>query len=337
MPSGPSLRLGMTHPQVVPLRERLIREGYSVAESPADPTLFDRELERVVRIFQRNNGQVDDGIVGRLTRVSLNVSVYDRIEQIIHNMERWRWLPRDLGKRYVMVNMAGYRLFVVEKGETVMEMPVIIGKPYKATPAFANTMKYIEFNPTWKVPPSIAKEEFLPKLRQNANFLRANHIRVFENWKSDAAELNPEQIDWENMTEEEFKFKLEQDPGQHNSLGRVKFMFPNSFRVYLHDTPSRDLFARNVRTFSSGCIRISRPISLASYLLGENNGWSPREIRSLISKGETQRIDLKENVPIYLLYYTAWVGDNGFVQFRHDVYKRNRKITASIDIDPTDG
>lgn len=328
VPKGRFLKLGSWDYQVSLVRERLQHEGYPIEELPVDEYLYDRGLEKAVKLFQRHTGEKPDGIVGPNTRFALNQPIEERIEQIVQNMERWRWLPHDMGERYVMVNMAGYRLYVVEQNEVVMDMPVIIGKPYKATPAFTKKVQYLEFNPTWKVPPSIAKDDFLPKLQKDSNFLKANNLKVYESWKADATELNPDEIDWDSIERDDLNFKFEQVAGEENSLGRVKFMFPNSFRVYLHDTPSRNLFAQNVRTFSSGCIRVSRPVSLASYLLGKNNGWSNSDIRKLINRGETQRINLKKDVPIYLLYWTAWVDEGNLVQFRRDIYKRNNKITS---------
>lgn len=328
VPRGSYLKLGSWDYQVSLVRKRLKQEGYPLDPTPADEYLFDRDLEKAVKIFQHHTGEKPDGIVGPMTRYAMNLTVEKRIEQIIQNMERWRWLPHEMGKRYIVVNMAGYRLYVIENNETVLEMPVIIGKPYKATPAFANKVQYLEFNPTWNVPPSIARENFLPKIKEDSNFLKTNHIRIYENWKSDAPEVDPENIDWAEMEPEDVKFKFEQSAGEYNSLGHVKFMFPNDFRVYLHDTPSRTLFFQNVRTFSSGCIRVSRPVTLASYLMGEDNGWSKSEVRKLISRGETQRVNLKQEVPIYLLYWTSWVDDGDIVQFRRDIYRRNKNITS---------
>ena len=337
IPKGKYMKLGSWDYQISLIRQRLKHEGYKLDELPKDEYLFDRELEKAVKHFQRNTGEKPDGIVGPKTRYAMNLSIADRIEQIVQNMERWRWLPYDMGEKYLMVNMAGYRLYIVEKNDVVLEMPVIIGKPYRATPAFSRKVEYLEFNPTWKVPPSIAKEDFLPKIRKDIGFLKSNNIKVFESWAADAPELNPEEVDWDAMEPKSLSYKFEQIAGDHNSLGRVKFMFPNSFRVYLHDTPSRKLFSQNVRTFSSGCIRVSRPVTLASYLLGKNNGWTNPEIRRLIERGETQRVNLKNEVPIYLLYWTAWVDEGDLVQFRPDIYRRNNKITSIAgDVDVSD-
>ena len=337
IPKGKYMKLGSWDYQISLIRQRLKHEGYELDALPKDEYLFDRELEKAVKHFQKNTGEKPDGIVGPKTRYSMNLSIAERIEQIVQNMERWRWLPYDMGEKYLMVNMAGYRLYVVEKNDVVLEMPVIIGKPYRATPAFSRKVEYLEFNPTWKVPPTIAKEDFLPKIRKDIGFLKTNHIKVYENWAADAPEVNPEEVDWDALQPNELNFKFEQVAGDRNSLGRVKFMFPNSFRVYLHDTPSRNLFAQNVRTFSSGCIRVSRPVTLASYLLGKKNGWTNPEVRRLIERGETQRVNLKQEVPIYLLYWTAWVDEGNLVQFRPDIYRRNNKITSIAgDVDVSD-
>ncbi len=328
VPPGPNLRLGSWNPQVVALRRRLIREGYLNDETPRYTYLFDRAVEDAVRRFQYNYGHKVDGIVGYYTRRSLNGSLARRIDQIKRNMERWRWLPRNLGERYVMVNMAGYKLYVVEHDQTALAMRVIIGKPFRATPAFRDRVEYLEINPAWNVPPRIAREELLPRQQLNPTFFASNGIHVLSGWNRDAVELDPTEIDWQNVNDEHFPFKLQQEPREDNSLGRIKFMFPNPFRVYLHDTPARYLFDRKVRTFSSGCIRVERPVTLAAQLLDDPT-WSRDRVRAAIHSGETQRIELTKPVPIYLLYWTAWVDDDGTTHFRNDVYRRNENIATS--------
>lgn len=329
LPPGPYLKLGSWGYDVLLLRQRLLHEGYPLDPEPRDEYLFDRDLDQQVRLFQRRYGHIIDGIVGKRTRRSLNITLAERIVQIQHNMERWRWLPYELGSRYVMVNMAGYRLQYIENNRTQLAMRVIIGKPFRATPAFSNTIKHLVLNPVWNIPPRIAREDLLPKIKQNPEFLQANHIRVYQNWKKDAAQLDPDNVNWDALEEENFHFKLAQAPGEHNSLGRIKFMFPNSFRVYLHDTPSRELFNRRIRTFSSGCIRVERPISLAKVLLRDQKTWSKRSLREHIRSGETLRVDLKQEIPIYLLYWTAWVDEDG-IHFRDDIYQRNQRIIGVI-------
>lgn len=327
VPPGPNLRLGDRNPRVPALRERLAREGFATAAVP-DPQLFDRDLEEAVRRVQYRYGHTPDGIVGYNTRMSLNVALPERINQIKRNMERWRWLPRDLGERYLEVNMAGYKLHLIERGRTALEMRVIIGKPYQATPAFTDRVRYLEINPYWNIPPRIAREDLLPKQQADAGYFRKKRIRVLSGWGNDAVELDDGLIDWSSLNENFFPFKLQQPPGEDNSLGRIKFMFPNRFKIYLHDTPHRDLFNRKVRTFSSGCIRLERPVTLAEHLLKGTNAWTKEQLRAAIRTGTNQQVILPSPVPIYLLYWTAWVEEDGSVHFRNDIYERDKNIAV---------
>ncbi len=335
IPQGPQLQLGMDHEQVVSLRNRLFREEYLSKNDDLTSTVFDETLDQAVRKFQNNYGHKVDGIVGRWTRWSFNVSLSDRINNLKRNMERWRWVPRKLGERYVIVNMAGYNLDYVENGKSVLNMPVIVGEPYRATPAFVDTLKYVELNPTWSVPPRIAKEKFLPKVQKDRSFLKRNSLKVFDSWRKDAKEVNPEKVDWNKLTDKWFPYKLQQMPGKHNNMGLIKFMFPNRFRVYLHDTPNRKLFDRYVRTFSAGCIRLSQPFNLAKQVLKNNSAWIGQDLESIIASGETTTIDLEESIPVYLLYWTAWVDEKGRVHFRRDIYQRDNKIGTGAELNLT--
>ena len=322
---GPILKRGDRGPRVLQLRRRLQREGY--LDGPAaDPTLFDERLERAVREFQRRNGRTVDGLVGRRTRASLNVPLERRIRQIQRNMERWRWLPRELGERYVLVNMAGYRLDYVENGEIRLSMRTVVGSRYRATPSFADRIRYLELNPEWKVPPRLARDRFLDKLRRDPQWLTRHHMRLYAGWYEGAMELDPRWVDWNAVDDLHFPYKIVQSPGPHNALGRIKFMFPNRFRIYLHDTLERDLFQRPIRTFSGGCIRLERPLALAGLLLGPD--YPPDTLRELIRSNQPLRLDLPRPVPIYLLYWTAWAEDDGPLHFRRDVYGRDRLIAA---------
>jgi len=335
---APQLSIGMSHRQVSNIRRRLQQEGYFRPDEKDqlnlpgserfDSEQFDKELDAAVRRFQRNYGHKVDGIVGYFTRLSLNIGVEEQIARIKQNMERWRWMPRNLGRRYIMVNMAGYRLNLIDDGESVMEMPVIIGKTFRATPAFVDTLEYVELNPTWKVPPRIAKERFLPLLREDSSFLQANHLKVYDSWRKSAKEVDPDSIDWQAVSDKRFPYKLEQTPGIHNSMGRIKFMFPNRFRVYLHDTPDKTLFDRHVRTFSSGCIRLAQPYKLANKILSWSDNKETHDVKRKIATGDTIRINLKNKLPVYLMYWTAWVDEAGEIHFRNDVYQRNQKIAT---------
>ena len=316
LPPGPVLRTGDRHPQVALLRRRLLAEGDLVMGPVVEESFFDLALKDAVERFQLRHGLDMDGMVGRGTRAALNAPVATRIEQIRHNMERWRWLPRQLGERYLMVNLGGFELAVAERETTLFTMRVIIGRPYRATPQVAGALRYMVFNPYWHVPPRVAVEDLLPKQRRDPDFFVTRGIRVFSGWGEHAAELKIQDIDWTAVSVRRFPYKLRQDPGPYNSMGRVKFVFPNRFAVYLHDTPQRELFDQEVRTFSAGCIRIESPLRLAAYLLQGKEEWTAERIQDQIVSGETLAVALPEAVSVYLINWTAWVGEDATVYFR---------------------
>lgn len=333
VPEGPTLKSGMNDPRVPLIRERLAATGNLAASSPpGDPLLYDDEIVNGVLIFQEKHGLKVDGIVGTETRSAMNVQVSSLIHQIVINMERLRWLSRGAGKRHVVVNIASYELAVFNNGEIVIEMPVIVGKNYRETPVFSDVISYIEFNPFWNVPPSIARRDILPKLRNDPSYLSMMGIRVFDGWQADAGELDPDGIRWETISWNRMgAFKLRQDPGPKNLLGRAKFMFPNRFSVYLHDTPSQELFQRTVRTFSSGCIRLSSPFELAEYLLSENNhGWSMEKIQETVDSGVRTVVKLESPVPIHIVYLTAYADADGHIHFKKDVYGRDALLESAL-------
>jgi murein L,D-transpeptidase YcbB/YkuD len=195
-------------------------------------------------------------------------------------------------------------------------------------------MTYLEVNPFWHIPPRIARRDILPKVKQSPDYLSEQGIRVFENWEADAKEIDPTIIDWENVSPKTFSYKLRQDPGPLNALGQIKFMFPNRFDVYLHDTASKDLFEKTRRTFSSGCVRVENPMELAAFVLRGDPVWTPEALRTAIESGETQIIRLPRPVPVHILYWTAWVDDAGEIHFREDVYERDKKLRKALNQPP---
>ena len=323
VPSGEALERGSRDQRVQLLRHRLILSGDLAGYDYGTAFHFDAAVEEAVRNFQARHGLEEDGIVGSKTLAALNVPVCERIQQILVNMERWRWMPDELGDRYLLVNMAGFELQAVEDGEMVMEMRVIIGRPYRSTPAFVGEMKYLVFNPYWNVPHKLAILDMLPKQQANPDYLREGGFRVYASWNKGAEELDPADIDWSAFTPANFSYRLRQDPGKSNSLGRIKFMLPNPYAVYLHDTPSRHLFRRPVRTFSSGCIRVEEPLQLANFALGNGENAVTVDVQKEIDSGENHTRSLPRPLPVYLLYLTAWVDDQGKAQFRNDVYGRD--------------
>ncbi len=330
VPEGPALHKGDRGPRIAVLRARLVASGDLDTNADGDPEVFDDLLERGVRRFQGRYGLTVDGVVGPATLSALNVPVADRIRQIEINMERWRWLPDDLGKRYILVNTAAFFLKVVDGERTVLAMKVIAGRKARRTPVFSGLMTYLVLNPYWHIPHKLAARDILPKIKKDPGYLERQGIHVFASWEESAPEIPPEEIDWSRVTERNFSFKLRQDPGPMNALGRVKFMFPNKFAVYLHDTPARTLFERSRRDFSSGCIRVERPIDLAAYVLRGDPKWTRDKIVSAIETRRNRIVWLPEPIPVHVLYWTAWVDRKGTLCFRSDVYGRDGPLDAAL-------
>lgn len=337
LPDGPSVQVGDRDQRIIPLRQRLAMSGELDASLDNGNDLFDEQVENAVRLFQERHGLGTDGIVGRLTRTALNVPAQDRLRQIELNMERWRWLPHELGQRYILVNAANFHLQVVEGAKKVHEMRAIVGRSYRRTPVFSAEMTYLEWNPYWNIPPRNAKKDILPKIKLEPDYLFKKKIRVFQSWREGAPEVDPRSIEWSKVDAGNFPYKLRQDPGPSNALGRVKFMFPNRFDVYIHDTPDRKLFLSPSRGFSSGCIRIEKPIELAEYLLREDPEWTHEKIMAVIQSEVRQVVRLKNPIMVHLLYWTAWAGDDGSVHFREDIYKRDPRLDKALKERPRTG
>jgi murein L,D-transpeptidase YcbB/YkuD len=328
---GPTLREGDESDRVVQLGARLaVADGFT--GTPA--RTFTGELAGSVRRFQRRHGLNADGVVGEATLAALNVPIETRMDQLVVNLERWRWLPETLGERYILVNIADFTLRVVDYDVQTLSMRVVVGRPYRRTPVFSGEMTYIVFNPYWEVPHSIAVEDKLPEIRKDPAYLEREGFTLLSGWGADERTIDPSSIDWNRVTPATFDFRLRQSPGPKNALGRVKFMFPNPFSVYLHDTPSRELFARESRTFSSGCIRLEKPLELARLLLDGDGAWTAERIRRVVSTGKETTVLLPVPVPVHLLYWTAWVDDDNVLQFRDDVYDRDKLLLSALRKQP---
>lgn len=327
-----TLRPGDRGAAVGDLRQRLAVTGDIERKGPdTDSFIFDAETESAVRRFQRRTGLKVDGVVGPDTYGMLNVPVEQRIRQVMLNLERWRWLPHNLGSRYIIVNTADFNLKAVKKGRMDLQMRVVVGRPARRSPVFSASMTYLVVNPYWNVPTTIAIEDILPELQKDVSYLAPQRIRVFQNWDVDAPEIDPATVDWQAYHANRFPFRLRQDPGPQNALGRIKFMFPNPFAVYLHDTPNRALFKRTQRDFSSGCIRVESPAVLADFVLSGNRRWTPEALAEVIQKGDNRIIRLKQPVPVHLLYMTAWSDKTGVIQFRRDIYDRDRDLDRALN------
>lgn len=323
---GPTLKPGMTDLRVAEMRSSLQGRGYQ-GLGTAEPELFDDALVEVVKHFQTRHGLEVDGVAGPATVKAMSHSVEYRIQQIITNMERWRWLPRELGRKHVFVNQAAFNLHIRKDGQVTDRRKVIVGKEFHRTPMFSDQIRYAEFNPTWTVPSSIAGRAILPKIRQNPAYLEANDYRLYTSWKSDAPAMSPYSIDWASVNPKRFPYRIVQRPGRKNALGQVKFMFPNKFAVYLHDTSNRELFAKSRRAYSSGCIRVHRPMEFAEKLFGESGNLPRAKIDSILDSRKTTRVDLKQSVPVHLTYFTVWLNENGVPNFYEDIYGRDKLVS----------
>ena len=327
---GALLQAGRDDLQVPLLRSRLAAEGYLDRRQLGGATRFDPVLKQAVEAFQRQHGLVVDGAVGPLTRAALNVPVQQRVRQIELNMERWRWLPRYLGKRYLLVNIADFTMEIVDGSRPVMTMRVAVGKDYRRTPVFSAQLTKMVFNPYWYVPPTIFAEDLLPAIQKNPDMLGLRGYKLFSRLGSGGEEVDPGSIDWQGVDPNNFPYILRKDPGPSNPMGRAKFLFPNRFDVYLHDSPDRGIFTHPKRTFSSGCIRIEKPIELATYLLKDDRRWSRRRILEEIATGRSKIVRTFDPLPIHIQYWTAWVEPDGSVQFREDIYGRDAALEEAL-------
>lgn len=319
VPPGPPLRRGSAGERVRLLSERLAAEG-DLDRALAGSGTFDAALFTAVRRFQARHGLDTTGVVGEHDRVELDVPVAARIRQIELNLERWRWLPAGLGARRLLVNIPGFTLEAREQDRAALTMRVIVGRELSRTPMFSDSITYLVFNPVWELPIEIAKNEVLPAIQKDPEYLAKNHLRLYARHGGGKREVDPAKVDWSKVTPGGFGFAVKQDPGPGNSIGHVKFMCPNQFAVYLHDTPAASLFTATQRDYSHGCVRVERPLELALYLLRGKAGWDSARIVAAFDTLKNKVVQLPEPVPVHILYWTTWVDDRGVAQFRRDVY-----------------
>ncbi|MFN8828949.1 MAG: L,D-transpeptidase family protein [Labrys sp. (in: a-proteobacteria)] len=320
VPEGPLLKPGMSDPRVAVLRARL---GVTTM---SDADVYDEALADAVKSFQRENSVKATGIVGERTVAALNAKILpdgvSDVDEIVANMERWRWLPREMGAFHIFVNVPEFRMEVQKGGAKIHESRVIVGKPNTPTPIFSDTMEYVVVNPYWHVPVSIIRNEFIPKLRADPTYLSRRGYELV----SGGRRVDASQIDW---TRGMPRVSIRQPPGGGNALGHIKFMFPNDFSVYLHDTSSRGLFGSERRAFSHGCVRVDQPFRLAEVVMGAENGWTEEKVKGMIGGGE-RRINLVEKLPVHIAYFTAAVDETGALKTFEDIYGYDRRVIAAI-------
>jgi murein L,D-transpeptidase YcbB/YkuD len=367
--AGPNLKLGSRDPRILVLRERLnlplveaapaeettaaavadpdaetaqipvpvaamagdavvVAEAEPVVEEPApvfDPEVFDAIVDEAVRAFQESAGLRPDGIVGPATLGVLNAAAEDHVDTIIANMERWRWMPEDLGRFYVRVNVPNFNLDVYRGRTVAYTTRIVVGKPSNQTPIFSDEIEHVIVNPIWNVPASIAVKEMLPEVQANPGALRG--YNVYANINGRFRAVDPYMIDWHRVDMR--KIQIKQPPGERNALGRVKFMFPNQFAVYLHDTPSKSLFERDYRAYSHGCMRVMNPWDFADALLANEPELNSAGLKKLIGGGE-KRKDLSRTVPVHVTYFTAWIDEAGDLQVRDDLYGHDKRLQQAL-------
>lgn len=326
---GPTLRLGDSGPRVAQLRQRLLAEGDqgAAAAGDSDPQTFDPGLEQAVVRFQRRYRLDADGIVGKQTVAAMNMPIERRVGQLRVNLERARVL-RDISDTAVVVDIAGFEVSMFRDGQRLFWGRAQVGRPYRSTPVFSDTITYIEFNPTWTVPPTIFKNDVLPAVKRDPDYLAKRDMQVLT---MDGREVDPATVDWDLYPRQGFPYMIRQRPGPANALGRLKIMFPNEHMVYLHDTPSRNLFNRSERTFSSGCIRVENAEQLAVLLLDDPEQWDLNRVNATIGDRQTRRVSLREPLPVYLVYWTVQVHEDGEVEFKRDPYGRDTLMLDILD------
>lgn len=322
--AGETLKPQMAGARVTALKHRLSIEGYFLMEG--DPNdVYTQDLSEAVREFQKHHGLEVDGNVGKQTLASLNIPVSSKIAQIRANMERLRWISQDMGAHYVFVNIADFTMKVYRGDTLSYQQNVVVGKPFRKTPVFSDLMTYFVLNPYWTVPPTILFNDVLPEVKKDINYLKVKNMKVLKG----SEVVDPQSIDWSKLSRSNFPYTIRQDPGPTNALGAVKFMFPNKYNIYIHDTPSKELFNRPDRAFSSGCIRLNKPMGFVDYLITDIPDWNSEKVDNTLKTGKDKTVMLKRPINVHILYLTAWADDSG-VQFRNDVYQRDAAVIEAL-------
>lgn len=356
-----ALKKGNYYPEIKLLKQRLLQDNYSISlectkksieeakytdledievvnidkstssinfDNNNCEELYDEELYLSIKEFQKDNGLLQDGIIGINTIKALNTSLETKVKKMRLNLERMRWLPRNLGEKYIIVNIADYSMKMYSNGEKILEMEAVVGAAKHPTPIFSHRMSEIILNPYWRIPQSIVQKEIIPNLVKNPNYLEEEQIKVHENWDHESLEYETKDIDWsifldnEIMADDEFApMRFIQIPGDKNPLGRMKFLFPNQYSVYLHDTPFKYLFNENNRAFSHGCIRLSEPKKLLETIAKDEKELDMNESDKILKSEERVDIELKKKIPVHIVYLTSWIDENNKIQFRNDIYK----------------
>ena len=285
-------------------------------------TIFDKDTELAIKRFQMRHGLAPDGVIGFGTIAALNITKEQRIAQIVANMERWRWYPRKFENEYLIINIPDYILHVIKNSDTIRTHKVIIGRAARKTPVLSSKLSYLIFNPTWTVPPTILKKDVIPAAIRDRNYFNKKSITIYNSINQVV-----NSTDWE--IEKARNYRYVQSPGTHNALGLVKFIFPNRFTIYLHDTNSRGFFEKDIRALSSGCIRVQNPFELTEYILDDSENWNLEKINETINSGKTEEVNFNKDIYIHIFYWTVW-SENGTLQFRDDLYNLDADLYQKL-------
>lgn len=329
VPSGKAIKAGVQDARVPAIRKRLAASGE--LGSASDSPVFDPELVKAVKLFQARHRMDETGVIDAATIGAMNVSTADRVRQVRVNLERSRWVLNDLAEDFILVNLPAFKVYLIRNGKNEWETRSQVGKEARQTPTFRATMRTIVFNPDWTVPPTILEEDVLDGIRKGEDVIAKKHLKVYD---AQNQEVDASSIDWTSATPENFRYTLRQPPGEDNALGEVKFLFPNKHSIYLHDTPHRELFEADQRTFSSGCIRIEKPLDLAEILLRGQDGWNRQKIEQVTAGNELQNVELERKLPVLIVYWTVSVGASGEIRYMQDFYGLDPAVAAALDGGP---
>lgn len=313
-----NLSIGFVDKSVSNIKKRLIITGELNCTYNTNDT-FDLSLLEAVKLFQENHGIPVNGVVDHLTLQEMNIPVTARIYQILINIRRWKEYIIMSSEPYIYINIATQKLYFISGDSTLLQMNVVVGRPSRKTPELNSIMSQVEFNPTWVIPPGIMKKDILPRIKQNPSFISHNSMKVYLG----SLEIDSKRINWDSVSLDHSPYTIIQSPGPKNPMGRLKFLFPNKYFVYMHDTPDTVLLNRSIRTYSSGCIRLANAKGLVDHLLKMDKGWSSDMIDSLMTSRQNIKVRIDNPVKILVSYHTAWVNSNGELQFARDIYRKD--------------
>ena len=317
--SGKLIRPGDNSDRIASITKRLSELGYFKGSIDSTNTLYNEDIQEAVKEFQLDHDLQEDALLGSTTISNLNLTRKDRYHQILVNLERWRWYPKNLGEHYIIVNIPGFELSVVKDEDTIKTHKIMVGTEVRKTPVFSDEIGYIIYNPTWTIPPTIKKNDVIPGAKRDIGYFQKKNIKIYD---SEGTAVDPESVDWNSSKARGYTYR--QPAGPTNPLGIVKIIYPNEYLIYLHDTPSRSLFEKNARAQSSGCVRVQDALGLAKYLLSDQDSYDDKKIEGILKSGKTTQITVKQKVKVHHFYWTAYQKKDT-IKFIDDIYNLDQK------------